>query len=916
MTNLFLKLPGIRPAGLVMILAAAVCQVGAATLYVSPGGSDGNSGRGAGPHQALQTIQAAVDKLQPGDTGLILGGTYRETVVFPRSGQPGRPITLKPYKGQKVVVSGCDPVSNWTRHQGNLWKAPMNWTLGLGRNQVFDGRGVMIEARYPKTPSPGLGMYVSDLSPLWPTFGDFSMPEPKKDPGRLVSHLLDGQPDDYWKGAIYYGVHYHGWSAQTGVIESSKAGEIRVGDRTETWWFPAYYDMYCAEEGRGMIVGHMHALTQPGEWVWQDNTLYLIPRNDGPPAAIEAKKRQLAFDLSGREYVHLEGLSVCAASMRLEDSANCVVKDCALSYISHFTRLYNIGQVEHDRDTIKSGETGIFVGGHDNAFLNCTVRYSAGAGFHLRGYHHTIHNCLIDEVDYTSHYFNAITDAVADFPDYENLLVGGHVITHNTMRNAGRHFFNFYGNGTSTASRNRGPMDYMATLFAHNHLYNGMLVTRDAGFLTGYFSSGGTLDHLNSQVIYNVMHDCYDIAAMKWNKLGIVYLDAGTCNVDLRNNLLWAAPGSLQHGLWYNTACVDIHDEHNVFYTNFTRTCAELKAEDFPQGRPFRFGHDFQHPPPVPQWPPLVSRQIEPANAAGASGLKDGDCLALGKVNFDQGWQSAVLRFAGSAKEMNTDKSARARPRHQHATDPLVLEAVQNDGAEKDIRVQWSFIHNVKSNSWLRFKQVPLGDGYRRFRVIYGSDCAAAHQLEVHLDNPDGPLVGRMELPKTDTVRKERIQIYGEATGAISTQAVGTRDVDLVFRSDDGKPVGEFEYFRFEQYRGQIPLQPNEVKCELRLGSREGTKLGEFYPRFTGGSFREFVATLEPAHGTQPLFLVVRSALRTPLGQVAGLSLEKAVPSARLKGVGLASRSDWERGSFLPQPTHRPCARPADNYLK
>ena len=62
-------------------------------------------------------------------------------------------------------------------------------------------------------------------------------------------------------------------------------------------------------------------------------------------------------------------------------------------------------------------------------------------------------------------------------------LVGGHVITFNTMRNAGRHFFNFYGNGTSKASRDRGPMDYAATLFAHNHLYNGMLQTRDAGFL-------------------------------------------------------------------------------------------------------------------------------------------------------------------------------------------------------------------------------------------------------------------------------------------------------------------------------------------------------------------------------------------------------------------------------------------------
>ena len=182
------------------------------------------------------------------------------------------------------------------------------------------------------------------------------------------------------------------------------------------------------------------------------------------------------------------------ASARLDGSSYCTFDDCDFRYVAHYLRQYGIGQIEHDRDTVKSGETGIYVSGHDNAFLNCRIRFSAGAGIHLRGYHHTIHNCLIDEVGYTSHYLNAITDAVADFADYEHRLVGGHVITFNTMRNAGRHFFNVYGNGTSKASRDRGPMDYAATLFAHNHLYNGMLQTRDAGFLSGYYSSGGTLE--------------------------------------------------------------------------------------------------------------------------------------------------------------------------------------------------------------------------------------------------------------------------------------------------------------------------------------------------------------------------------------------------------------------------------------
>ena len=163
-------------------------------------------------------------------------------------------------------------------------------------------------------------------------------------------------------------------------------------------------------------------------------------------------------------------------------------------------------------------------------------------------------------MSYTAHYLNAITDAVADYADYEDQLVGGHVITFNTMRNAGRHFFNFYGNGTSTFSRTRGPLDY-----------NGMLQTRDAGFLTGYFASGGTLNGQHSQVVYNVLHDCYDIFGMRIDALGMVYLDEGTCDVDLHHNLLWAAPGSLQRGMWFNTCCTNLREHHNVFHPQFTR---------------------------------------------------------------------------------------------------------------------------------------------------------------------------------------------------------------------------------------------------------------------------------------------------------------------------------------------------------
>lgn len=913
------------------LAGAAASTAAAATYYVSPQGRDTNSGLGPGPNQALRTIQAGVNKLQPGDTLLIRGGVYRETVVFSRSGTPDKPITLRPYKGEKVVISGCDEITGWQRHEGRVWKAPMPWTLGPGRNQVFLDGKVMIEARFPNSPAPGLEMPVADLSPLWPTFGEFSIPQETRttQPGRVVSKLLEGQPDDYWKGAIYYGVHYEGWCAQTGIIESSKSGEIIVGDRTKGWWFgPAYGAGYPAEweEGRGMIVGHIHALDKPGEWVWMDGTLYLIPPG-AKPTNVEAKRRQLAFDLSGCEHIRIEGIAVIAASVRMEDAAYCTFERCDFSYISHFTHHYNMGQVAEGRDTIKSGETGIYVSGHDNSFISCSVRYSAGAGFHLRGYHHTIHNCLIDEVSYTAHYLNAITDAVSDFGNYEDLLVGGHVITFNTMRNAGRHFFNFYGNGPNVASRTRSGMDYMATLFAHNHLYNGMLLTRDAGFVTGYYCSAGTLNGLNSQVAYNVIHDDFDIFSMRTNALGPIYLDAGTCNVDVHHNLLWAAPGTVQRSIWFNTCCANCSDHDNIFHPEFTRTCAELRPEDFPGGQPFRFGHDFDNPPPVPKWPQIESQLLHAEKAprhstgvqetaSGVVNLTNGDWVCLGSVDFDRGWQSAVLCFASDVTEINTDKSNRQRPRHQKATDPLVFEVNARDGASEGVSGQWTFIRGVREGSWIRFNSAPLGEGYRRLRVVYGKVNDAPASVEMRLDSPDGPVVAVVPLRRTDRNRRGNIQIYGEATGEVSPDARGTHDIFFVFHTTDRGPVGEFEYLRLEQYRGDIPLAAKEVKLELRLDSPQGEKIGTLYPHSTGGleKYRWFVAPLEPTRGQHDLYLVVRSALDKPIGAIDWLRLDKAAQPQDLSFLAAPPLRDRQGRLIFPKPTHRPRSRPADKY--
>ncbi|OQP60638.1 hypothetical protein A3860_32635 [Niastella vici] len=79
--------------------------------YVSPNGSDGNTGTLTAP---FKSITAALNKAVAGDTVLVRGGTYYEKISFPRSGTSEKTITLKAYAGEKPVIDGSSiTVSGW-----------------------------------------------------------------------------------------------------------------------------------------------------------------------------------------------------------------------------------------------------------------------------------------------------------------------------------------------------------------------------------------------------------------------------------------------------------------------------------------------------------------------------------------------------------------------------------------------------------------------------------------------------------------------------------------------------------------------------------------------------------------------------------------------------------------------------------
>lgn len=90
------------------------------TLFVAPEGSDSAGGRTI--EQPLRTLQAAIDRAEPGDVVWLRSGVYREPVVIERSGTDSAPIVIASAPGECAILAGpgSDPDSGERRAQLTL----------------------------------------------------------------------------------------------------------------------------------------------------------------------------------------------------------------------------------------------------------------------------------------------------------------------------------------------------------------------------------------------------------------------------------------------------------------------------------------------------------------------------------------------------------------------------------------------------------------------------------------------------------------------------------------------------------------------------------------------------------------------------------------------------------------------------
>jgi hypothetical protein len=185
------------------------------------------------------------------------------------------------------------------------------------------------------------------------------------------------------------------------------------------------------------FTGRLGALDAEKEWFYDGTILYLWAPGSVSPSNVEVKKRNYAFDLSGKSYITIKDIKIFASTIiSNSSSANIVVDGINAKYISHYvTHPANDSGLYIQGGSGHMLETGILLMGPGNVIQNSEIQYSAGNGIVLGESGAVAHNNLIHDISYGGKFECAIYPA----PNLNNNTVGvTQTITHNTAYRLGR----------------------------------------------------------------------------------------------------------------------------------------------------------------------------------------------------------------------------------------------------------------------------------------------------------------------------------------------------------------------------------------------------------------------------------------------------------------------------------------------
>lgn len=472
--------------------------------YVSPAGSNDNDGKS--PDAPFRTIQRAAETLQAGDTCCIRGGTYRETVVPAFSGTASNPIRFVACEGERVVVSGCDPIEGWSHHEGRVYKGKMDWSLREGNgNIVFLNGELAMEACWP---------HITDRLDA----SQYAVVDAADSGGPLFTLFdedLRAFPDGWWNGAIVACVNGVGYFMSTAVIR-----DFRDGTLYHDPWVSTDSCYYAHPGNRYFIVRSLNALSREGQWHYDGGELFVwVPEGKRPEQfEAEAKRRDYAFDLRGRAHIEIEGLDIRGASVTTVDAHHCTLSRLRFRALD---RYYGA------RQSLYGITKGIELGGSDNVIRESEICQFEGIGVNISGERNKLVNCYVHDGNYEASYASMLWIAGSR-----------HLVSHCTITRAGR---------TNISGL------FARSVIQYCEISHANCLTQDSGIIFLF-----NTDYDNSEVHHNWMHD-NESPSFSFG----FYMDAWTSGISAYRNVVWNIPN---RGLQINNPNQRTLLYNNTFY--------------------------------------------------------------------------------------------------------------------------------------------------------------------------------------------------------------------------------------------------------------------------------------------------------------------------------------------------------------
>jgi len=512
----------------------------AAAYYVDAiKGNDANPGALAAP---WRTIQKAADSMKAGDTAFIRTGTYRETVT-PRSGQ-----TFMAYQNEKPLITGCDPVSGWTAHSGNIYKAAVNAKV----YDVFVGTNYMHKARWPNF--AGDHLYTAS----W-VKGNASYQD-----GRYRVAFESATPPGNLVGGWYSGIHGAlNFCPNEGRIAATEGRRLTLADVRE--YEHQWKDDKHSGKGAGYVLDHLNCLDAEKEWHWEKGALYFWAPGGGAPADVEARTRIYGFVLSNRSNVTLKGLYFLGATVQVAGGTSNTLDGCHFRHVSPWGNRKGSSRWPTNWGSPEDGATGLCIAGSNHSIQNCSLVGGWGSGIRLEGDDLTVTNNYLEDFGWFGRWLAAPISGFGTRLRIEN----------NTIKRSG-------GPGITLVQKNPGDGSNV------NHVRHPIIRHNDIRDVTYLMMDGGSFIYINNDDVPSeerwlkgeiAFNRCSGQRSRSTEKFfwGI-YIDNGADHVAVHHNVIHSLnprvgkAGIFFHGAQHrqeNVLCC-----HNTIWGNFDNAVA------------------------------------------------------------------------------------------------------------------------------------------------------------------------------------------------------------------------------------------------------------------------------------------------------------------------------------------------------